>query len=71
MHDVEMHGVATTPTEDQETSLLDEIAILERRLLGMGIDGDCAYERAMSRVYTRLIEKRKLQLVVLRDALSA
>jgi hypothetical protein len=31
----------------------------------MGMDGDCAYERAMSRLYTTMVEDRKRQLAAL------
>jgi hypothetical protein len=45
--------------------LLEEIATLERRLDDMGVDGDCAYERAISRLYTGMVEDRKQKLAVL------
>lgn len=56
---------------DQETvnvqlvSLQEEIAVLERRLDDMGLDGDCAYERAISKVYINLLASRKQQVAAL------
>jgi hypothetical protein len=44
------------------TRLLEEIATLEQRLLAMGEDGDCAYERAMSTLYRAIVDDRKQQL---------
>ncbi len=53
--------------KDQAKALLEEeIAALEHRLDIMGMDGDCAYERAMSRLYHRMIEERKQRLADLR-----
>lgn len=49
----------------QQVWLREEIALLERRLDDMGVDGDCAYERAMSKVYTSLVSSRKQQLAAL------
>ena len=46
-------------------SLQEEIAILERRLDDMGIDGDCAYEGAISKVYINLLARRKQQVAEL------
>ncbi len=46
-------------------SLQEEIAILERRLDDMGMDGDCAYERAISKVYINLLAHRKQQVAEL------
>jgi hypothetical protein len=50
---------------DDRTQLLDEINALESRLAEMGMDGDCAYERAMTRLYTDLVNDRKRRLAVL------
>jgi hypothetical protein len=49
----------------QQVWLREEIALLERRLDDMGVDGDCAYERAMSKVYINLVANRKQQLAAL------
>jgi len=46
--------------------IMEEIATLESRLEDMGMDGDCAYEHAMSRVYIGMVEERKRQLAELR-----
>jgi hypothetical protein len=35
--------------------LLAEIALLEARIRAMGYDGDCVYERAMSRLYSTMV----------------
>ena len=48
--------------KDRATELLEEIAILQNRLHEMGMDGDCAYERAMSRLYLGMVEERRKQL---------
>jgi hypothetical protein len=55
-----------TPGEQRAVRISEEIAALENRLDDMGMDGDCAYERAMSRLYSSLLEERKRQLAVLR-----
>lgn len=49
----------------QLVCLQEEIAVLERRLDDMGLDGDCAYERAISKVYINLVASRKQQLAAL------
>lgn len=49
----------------QLVCLQEEIAVLERRLDAMGLDGDCAYERAISKVYIDLVATRKQQLAAL------
>jgi hypothetical protein len=48
-----------------ELKLVEEIAILQRRLELMGMDGDCAYEHAISRLYQAMVEDRKQQLTAL------
>ncbi len=53
---------------DQLALLEEEIAVLERRLDDMGMDGDCAYERAISKVYINLVASRKQQLAALTPA---
>ena len=52
--------------KDRAVELLEEIATLENRLQIMGVDGDCAYERAISRLYQLMVEERKQQLADLR-----
>ncbi|MGD2075972.1 MAG: hypothetical protein PVI91_10390 [Gammaproteobacteria bacterium] len=42
--------------------LLAEIALLEARIRAMGQDGDCAYERAMSRLYSAMVGERRRRL---------
>lgn len=62
------HSTRSTPARghDRALRLLEEIATLQRRLDDMGLDGDCAYERAISRLYTGMLEDRKQQLAALR-----
>lgn len=45
--------------------LRQEIAYFERRLREMGDEGDCAYERALTRVYRLLLKERRDQLTAL------
>ena len=42
--------------------LRQEIAFFETRLHEMGEQGDCAYERALSRAYEALLRERRTQL---------
>ncbi len=49
----------------QALRLQDEITALETRLRDMGEDGDCAYERAISRLYTDMVAERKRDLAAL------
>jgi hypothetical protein len=58
-------SLSVTVEHDPALQLLEEIATLERRLDDMGLDGDCAYERAISRLYTGMVEDRKQKLAVL------
>jgi len=51
--------------EDRARQLAEEIARLEERLQDMGMDGDCAYERAMVRLYVDMVDDRRRQLVAL------
>lgn len=60
-------GMPLAVGDEQVPQLLDEIAALESRLEDMGMDGDCAYERAMSRLYTGMVEDRKRLLAALRN----
>jgi hypothetical protein len=45
--------------------LLEEITLLERRIRLMGEDGDCAYERAMSALYQRMVAERWRRIAAL------
>ncbi len=60
----------SSPGKQRALRISEEIAALEHRLDDMGVDGDCAYERAMSRLYSSLLEERKRQLAVLRCLIS-
>ena len=54
-----------TIEKDRATDLAEEIKLLENRLETMGLDGDCAYERALSKVYDSLLIQRRRQLASL------
>jgi hypothetical protein len=58
-------GSWSSPAKEMELKLVEEIAILQRRLELMGTDGDCAYEHAISRLYESMVEERKRQLTAL------
>jgi hypothetical protein len=58
-------GSRISTAKNRELELLDEIAILQRRLELMGMEGDCAYERAISKLYQGMVKKRKQQLTAL------
>jgi hypothetical protein len=48
--------------------LREEITLLERRIRLMGEDGDCAYERAMSMLYQRMVAERWRQIALLESS---
>lgn len=48
----------------EEQRLREQIELLESRLRVMGLDGDCAYERAMSSLYQRLLEELRTRLAM-------
>ena len=50
--------------------LREEITLLERRIRLMGEDGDCAYERAMSALYQRMVAERWRQIALLESSLT-
>ena len=56
------------PHHRSMASLLEEIRALESRLAAVGLDGDCAYERALSQIYDRLLRERRDQLAAIRCA---
>lgn len=43
-------------------SIRDDIAWLESRLKAIKTTGDCAYEHALARAYTRLLQQHRLTL---------
>lgn len=51
--------------------LREEIQYMETRLSEIGFEGDCAYERAMSKFYQEQIETRKRRLAGLGDQLRS
>lgn len=55
----------TTPPVHRDHAhgrLMEEIAWLEARLLGMGYTGDCAYEKKLAHSYQDLLQARRLEL---------
>lgn len=64
------HGYVRGGTEggSEEVRLSEEIVLLAERLRRFGGDGDCAYERALSRLYRSLVDQRLQQLADLRAA---
>ncbi len=50
---------------EQASQLRSEIAYMEARLLEMGYNGDCAYERAMAHTFRTLLDTRRRQLATL------
>jgi hypothetical protein len=62
-------GSRISTAKNRELELLDEIAILQRRLELMGMEGDCAYERNISKLYQGMVKKRKQQLTALQVSL--
>jgi hypothetical protein len=62
-------GSRISTANNRELELLDEIALLQRRLEMKGMYGDCSYERAISKLYQGMIKKRKQQLTALQVSL--
>jgi len=61
-------GICGTPSHLGTSAadyLRQEIAFFEMRLREMGDEGDCAYERALTRVYRLLLQQRRDQLATL------
>lgn len=48
----------------ERARLQEEISYMEARLMEIGFEGDCAYERAMSRFYAEQIASRRQQLAM-------
>lgn len=59
--------ISTANSREQE--LLDEIALLQRRLELTGRYGDRSYERAISKLYQGMVKKKKQQLADLQASL--
>ncbi len=56
-------GTFTNNLHDLTTEQLKELTdYLEQRLSSMGTDGDCAYERALTRVYHQLLDRLREHL---------
>ena len=47
---------------DDRTRIEEEILFMESRLEEMGFEGDCAYERAMSKFYQEQLAFRRAQI---------
>jgi hypothetical protein len=62
-------GSRISTANKRELELLDEIALLQRRLEMKAMYGDCSYERAISKLYQGMIKKRKQQLTTLQVSL--
>lgn len=60
-----METLEKTHHADPASDLAEEIELLEARLKTMGMDGDCAYERALSKVYDSLLIERRRKLASL------
>lgn len=58
---MEKHAAFNGP-ETRRARLEEEIRYMELRLTEIGFDGDCAYERAMSKFYRQQIATRREQL---------
>lgn len=53
---------------EQARALEEEIRLFEERLARLGPDGDCAYERALSRAYDSLLDECRARLAAMRAA---
>jgi hypothetical protein len=60
------HAYPSHIDKREEQALIEDIAYFEARLEQMGDLGDCAYERAMTRFYERLVGERRVSLARLR-----
>lgn len=58
---MEKHNAFNGP-ESRRARLQEEIQYMEVRLNEIGFEGDCAYERAMSKFYREQIASRREQL---------
>jgi len=66
MNQASFRAHASHSEKRDEQTLIEDIAYFEARLEQMGDLGDCAYERAMSRFYERLVGERRASLATLR-----
>lgn len=55
---------------DDRTRIEEEIHFMEARLEEMGFEGDCAYERAMSKFYQEKLAFRRAQIAGFGGALK-
>lgn len=56
-------------TEKRVEHLNGEIELYKSRINGIGLDGDCAYERALIKVYNDLLAQRSLELKAMHTVL--
>lgn len=56
------------PTQRYDSPEDPQLQLFARQLQRYGGDGDCAYERALNALYTKLFEQRRQQLDALRIA---
>ena len=57
----------TAGINSRRARLEEEISYMEARLEEIGFEGDCAYERAMSKFYRDQIASRRKELTGRRD----
>ena len=62
---VNFYTTALPVRPDSRSRLLEEIAYLESRLIDIGHEGDCAYERTLARGYNALLSARRNELAAL------
>ena len=58
--------VAFSGPESRRARLEEEIHYMEARLNEIGFEGDCAYERAMSKFFLEMIDSHRQQLELLK-----
>ena len=63
MHELIHHETAPQPHHHREyRRLQEEIVCIEARLHAIGHNGDCAYEKALARRYSELLQDHRRQL---------
>jgi hypothetical protein len=67
MREPVLEGLGAVPnhTDDDMDRVKKDIAYFEARLNELGQSGDCAYEKAMVKVYDSMLEDRRRQLALL------
>lgn len=59
MHNLAHFYGAAAGAAARQTRILEEIAYLEARLIDIGGNGDCAYEKSLARSYQALLVERR------------